>query len=498
MRTRFPRFLALLLATAFVGAPFPAFADEGQPAPAPAPATEEPKADEEPPESPKDAVTRLRGEARKAGPRAAEVVKGLAEEYLAAHEKRGATPAPDERVSFAIVQAMAQREADALATLTAAAKDETAPAEARDEANLAWVDITVRGLLRGKEFDTAKAGPAVTEAEARLADVKGDKSRDVRGMLHMQIANVYRRLERAEDAIRHYVDAGTDNAQIAPFAARSVVEHYVEHAKGPEDYEKARTAARPVLARFGEAVDAALAAAKGRNDERAIKQMEGAKEQVASAGKPLDMLGNPLDGWTVVHSFKNGASPEEYRGKVLLVDFWATWCPWCIKSFPAMRDLLKEYGEKGFAIVGVTTSSPNVFDARWDLDEDMKSKAPADWKPKATLSLDREASDEAKAEHAKKEREVVATFLSNHEVPWDAVMIEPKEPAAKYGLSGWPYGVLVDRKGRVRRLHAGAILRDDAKGMAEMRALIESLLAESGDGTPAPVAPSKDSANGGR
>jgi thiol-disulfide isomerase/thioredoxin len=505
MSTRSPWFLPLLVATALFGAAPSARADEGATPTTPAATKDGEEPAEAAAEGPKEAVNRIRGEARKAGPKGGEVVKGLAAEYLEANAERVAKPATDERVPVAILQAMAGRETEAIETLRGAAKDEAAPADARDEARAALVDLSVRGLLRGKDVTPDRAAPVLAEAEETLGAMKGDKSKEIRGALRMQMANLYKRLDRAEDALRHYTEAGADNPQVTPWAARAVVEHYVDHAKAPEDYEKARTSARPVLARFGAALEAALAAAKGRNDERAVKQLEAAQKQLGSAGVPLDLLGSPIPAWTVVHSFKNGASPDAYRGKVVLVDFWATWCPWCIKSFPAMRDLRKEYGEKGFEIVGITTSSGRVFDALWNLDDDVKDKAPADWKPKETLKLDDDASEEAKAEHRKKEREVIATFLSNHEVPWDVVMIEGEEPAGKYGLSGWPYGVLVDRKGRIRRLHAGAILRDDAEGMKEMRSLIESLLAEPADGatTPADAASNgaggaAKSANGGR
>lgn len=49
---------------------------------------------------------------------------------------------------------------------------------------------------------------------------------------------------------------------------------------------------------------------------------------------------------------------EKYRGKPLLVTFWATWCEPCRDEYPMMNELAKEYGPKGLQVVGV------------DLDED--------------------------------------------------------------------------------------------------------------------------------
>jgi len=44
---------------------------------------------------------------------------------------------------------------------------------------------------------------------------------------------------------------------------------------------------------------------------------------------------------------------EQYRGKALLVNFWATWCEPCRDEYPLLNDLAKEYGPKGLNIVGV-------------------------------------------------------------------------------------------------------------------------------------------------
>jgi thiol-disulfide isomerase/thioredoxin len=45
-------------------------------------------------------------------------------------------------------------------------------------------------------------------------------------------------------------------------------------------------------------------------------------------------------------------SSQELRGKVLLIDFWATWCEPCKKEMPGYQQLLDRYGPKGFAVIG--------------------------------------------------------------------------------------------------------------------------------------------------
>jgi peroxiredoxin len=53
-------------------------------------------------------------------------------------------------------------------------------------------------------------------------------------------------------------------------------------------------------------------------------------------------------------------SSREFQGKVLLVDFWATWCAPCKKEMPGYQDLYRRYGQRGFVVVGIAMD--------WDAD----------------------------------------------------------------------------------------------------------------------------------
>src|SRR4051812_36368548 len=46
---------------------------------------------------------------------------------------------------------------------------------------------------------------------------------------------------------------------------------------------------------------------------------------------------------------------KEWQGKVVVVDFWATWCTGCRETIPVLKRLKEKYGAKGLAVAGVTT-----------------------------------------------------------------------------------------------------------------------------------------------
>jgi thiol-disulfide isomerase/thioredoxin len=59
------------------------------------------------------------------------------------------------------------------------------------------------------------------------------------------------------------------------------------------------------------------------------------------------------------------ASLSDFRGKVVLLDFWATWCGPCVEELPVLVALQKKYESKGFTVVGVNMDSmgaPAVID----------------------------------------------------------------------------------------------------------------------------------------
>ena len=95
--------------------------------------------------------------------------------------------------------------------------------------------------------------------------------------------------------------------------------------------------------------------------------------------------------------------PDEYRGKLVLVDFWATWCPPCVAEIPHLVDVYKQYHDKGLEIIGVSLDQSQGV-----RDSDVRS------------------------------------FAEKHDMTWKIVYVGAGTIANKWGVTGIPAPFLVD------------------------------------------------------
>lgn len=57
----------------------------------------------------------------------------------------------------------------------------------------------------------------------------------------------------------------------------------------------------------------------------------------------------------------DSVSLRKYRGKIVLLDFWATWCAPCRVSIPELVELQKKYRDQGVVVLGISMDDPEMF-----------------------------------------------------------------------------------------------------------------------------------------
>ncbi len=102
-------------------------------------------------------------------------------------------------------------------------------------------------------------------------------------------------------------------------------------------------------------------------------------------------------------------SLSDYRGKVVLINFWATWCPPCKEEMPLFESVYRKYKDRGFEILAVSTDT--------DID-------------------------------------VVKKFVGEYKLSF-VVLYDDKNIASLYNVQGLPTSFLVDREGKIVKVRLG-------------------------------------------
>lgn len=159
--------------------------------------------------------------------------------------------------------------------------------------------------------------------------------------------------------------------------------------------------------------------------------------------KHYKLLGDPAPELPLADQWFPGErrSLSSYKGKVVLLDFWAMWCAPCFDAFPLLIEWHQDFADDGLAILGVTRYYGAV------------SGMPAD--------------------HAAELAEL-RRFRTRERLPYDFVVGDSQAMQLMYGATGLPTTVLIDRKGIVRYIETGI---SDAR-LEQMREMVVKLLAE--------------------
>ncbi|MCA9563865.1 MAG: TlpA family protein disulfide reductase [Myxococcales bacterium] len=153
--------------------------------------------------------------------------------------------------------------------------------------------------------------------------------------------------------------------------------------------------------------------------------MSGSDEQEVPTGQPAPAFSVPWLG-----ASDQSAGPQDYRGNVVILDFWATYCEPCRRTMPALQDIFDDYASQDLTLLSVNVDGPDVG-----------------------------------------REQLVSAFLRTFRLRFP-VLMDNGSAARAYSVSGIPHIVLVDRAGRVRLSHVGVLEED------QLRAQLDDLLAE--------------------
>jgi peroxiredoxin len=107
----------------------------------------------------------------------------------------------------------------------------------------------------------------------------------------------------------------------------------------------------------------AIAASQFEAKAPAGMETQGAPAPRDEAPAPPVALGQRAPGFTVTGPDGKPVRLADFRGKVVFLDFWATWCPPCRESLPKTQKLHKRFGAKGLAVVAITNEDRATAEA---------------------------------------------------------------------------------------------------------------------------------------
>lgn len=155
-----------------------------------------------------------------------------------------------------------------------------------------------------------------------------------------QLGILFSNTQKSKKAIvrlKAYIDSNPDaDPNKVAYAHYSLAESY----KNDGSFDLAKKQYQHLIANFPDANTKMLAMAKSNlEDMDVIKQL-------AIGGDPISFNVKDLKGKSL--------SIEKFKGKVVLLDFWATWCKPCIAEMPNVKRLYKQYQKEGFEIIGIS------------------------------------------------------------------------------------------------------------------------------------------------
>jgi peroxiredoxin len=140
-----------------------------------------------------------------------------------------------------------------------------------------------------------------------------------------------------------------------------------------------------------------------------------------------DPTGSPAPAFTLGSSAGSNVSLAQYKGQVVMLNFWASWCGPCRQEMPLLESIYKKYNRMGFTLIGVNVEPDSNAANQW---------------------------------------------LKQTPVSFPILYDKDSKVSKMYDVAGMPSTVIIDRTGKVRVLHRGYKPGDENEYLDSIRTLV--------------------------